>query len=225
MLPSNVTLEEGALVEPLSVAVHLVRQGSVQPRHSVVVFGAGPIGILCSAVAKAFGATQIIAVDIQTQKLQFVHDYIAASVFLPTGRASAAENATRLREENDLGDGADVVIDASGAEASVHTGIHVLRPGGTFIQGGMGKEEISFPITAACTKELNIRGSFRYAAGDYTLAIELIATGKVNVKDLITKVVPFEHALHTFEEVRAGRGIKTIISGVMKTGQGQKRRI
>lgn len=212
-LPPNVTLEEGALVEPLSVAVHLVRQGGVQPGHSIVVFGAGPIGTLCAAVAKAFGSTQVTVVDIQPQKLQFLQSYIAASVFLPTKNATAVENAARLRQENDLGNGADVVIDASGAEASVHTGIHVLRAGGTFVQGGMGKEEISIPITAACTKELNIRGSFRYAAGDYNLAIELIATGKVKVEDLITKIVQFEQAHCAFEEVKAGHGIKTLIAG------------
>ncbi|GIC89785.1 NAD(P)-dependent alcohol dehydrogenase [Aspergillus udagawae] len=213
-LPSNVTMEEGALVEPLSVAVHLVRQGMVQPGHSVVVFGAGPVGLLCSAVARAFGATHITVVDVQAQRLEFARNYSATSVFLLDKCASAAEDASRLRQVNEFGAGADVVIEASGAEAAVHTGIHVLKPGGTFVQGGMGREEINFPITAACTKELNIRGSFRYAAGDYKLAIELISTGKVKVKDLITKIVPFEDAEGAFEEVKAGNGIKTLIAGV-----------
>jgi D-xylulose reductase len=212
-LPSNVTMEEGALVEPLSVAVHLVRQGMVQPGHSVVVFGAGPVGLLCSAVARAFGATHITVVDVQAQRLEFARNYSATSVFLLDKCASAAEDASRLRQVNEFGAGADVVIEASGAEAAVHTGIHVLKPGGTFVQGGMGREEINFPITAACTKELNIRGSFRYAAGDYKLAIELISTGKVKVKDLITKIVPFEDAEGAFEEVKAGNGIKTLIAG------------
>ncbi|KAA8642743.1 hypothetical protein EYZ11_011231 [Aspergillus tanneri] len=212
-LPDNVSLEEGAVVEPLSVAVHLVRQASLRPGQSAVIFGAGPVGLLCCAVARAFGASKVIAVDIQTKRLEFARGYAATSVFLPGMVASATANAGRLKDENELGVGADVVIDASGAEASIHTGIHALRPGGTFIQGGMGKEEIGFPITAACTKELNIKGSFRYASGDYELATELIATRKVNVKGLITQIFSFKDAQLAFEEVRAGNGIKTLISG------------
>jgi D-xylulose reductase len=212
-LPEGMTLQEGALVEPLGVAVHIVKQGEVRPGHSVVVFGAGPVGLLCCAVANAFGATKIIAVDIQQPRLDFAKKYVATATFFP-GKVSAVENAARLKEENDLGPGADVVIDASGAEPSVHTGIHVLRTGGTYVQGGMGKAEITFPIMAACTKELNVKGSFRYGSGDYKLAIELVASGKVNVKDLITGQVSFEDAERAIKDVKAGKGIKTIIAGI-----------
>ncbi|KAL3488343.1 chaperonin 10-like protein [Aspergillus germanicus] len=213
-LPDTVSLEEGALVEPLSVAVHLVRQGAVNPRSSVVVFGAGPVGLLCCAVARAFGASKVIAVDIQPGRLEFARGFAATRTFLPGAGSQSLENAETLRQENGLGLGADVVIDASGAEASIHTGIHVLRPGGTYVQGGMGRDEVRFPITAACTKELNVRGSFRYASGDYQLAIELIASGKVRARELITGVVKFEDAERAFEDVKAGKGIKTLIAGV-----------
>ncbi|KAL1963253.1 hypothetical protein VTN77DRAFT_8578 [Rasamsonia byssochlamydoides] len=212
-LPEGMSLQEGALVEPLGVAVHIVKQGEVRPGHSVIVFGAGPVGLLCCAVAKAFGASKIIAVDIQQGRLEFAKKYVATATFLP-GKVSAVENAARLKEENDLGPGADVVIDASGAEPSVHTGIHVLKNCGTYVQGGMGKAEITFPIMAACTKELNIKGSFRYGSGDYKLAIELVASGKVNVKDLITGQVKFEDAEKAIKDVKAGKGIKTIIEGI-----------
>ncbi|KAL2835839.1 chaperonin 10-like protein [Aspergillus pseudoustus] len=215
-LPDTVSLEEGALVEPLSVAVHLVRQGGVNPRSSVVVFGAGPVGLLCCAVARAFGAPKVVAVDIQRGRLEFARGFAATATFLPTigDGGQALEIADTLRRENGLGLGADVVIDASGAEASIHTGIHVLRPGGTYVQGGMGRDEVRFPITAACTKELNVKGSFRYASGDYQLAIELIASGKVTARDLITGVVRFVDAERAFEDVKAGKGIKTLIAGV-----------
>ncbi|KOC15090.1 D-xylulose reductase A [Aspergillus flavus AF70] len=212
-LPTNVSLQEGAVVEPLSVAVHLVRQAALQPGQSVVVFGAGPVGLLCCAVARAFGASKVIVVDVQPKRLEFARAYAATAHFLPGVETSPADNAVRLREENELEMGADVVIEASGAEPSVYTGIHILRPGGTYVQGGMGKEEVKFPITAACTKELNIRGSFRYSSGDYKLAIELIAAGKINVKALITQVFKFEDAPRAFEEVKSGKGIKTLIAG------------
>jgi D-xylulose reductase len=133
---------------------------------------------------------------------------------MPVAGISTAENAEKLRIAHDLGRGADAVIDASGAEASVHTGIHVCRTGGTYVQGGMGRDEINFPIMALCTKELNMKGSFRYSSGDYKLALELVASGKVNAKDLVTKVVAFKDAEQAFVEVKAGKGIKTLIEGV-----------
>ncbi|OQE29921.1 hypothetical protein PENSTE_c002G09757 [Penicillium steckii] len=212
-LPEQISLQEGALMEPLSVAVHIVKQASVSPGQTVVVFGAGPVGLLCCAVATAFGASQVIAVDIQQSRLDFAKEYATTSTFMPS-KVSALENAERLKKENDLGFGADVAIDASGAEPSVHTGIHVLRNGGTYVQGGMGRSEIQFPIMAACSKELTLKGSFRYGSGDYKLAVGLVSSGKVDVKKLITGTVKFEEAEQAFKEVKAGKGIKTLITGI-----------
>lgn len=212
-LPAHLSLQEGALMEPLSVAVHIVRQARVSPGQSVVVFGAGPVGLLCCAVASAFGASKVIAVDIQQSRLDFAKDYAVTSVFMPS-KVSAMMNADRMKEENELGAGANVAIDASGAEPSVHTGIHVLRNGGTYVQGGMGRSEIQFPIMAVCSKELNIRGSFRYGSGDYKLAVGLVASGKVDLKKLITGTVKFQDAEQAFKEVKAGKGIKTLIAGI-----------
>lgn len=212
-LPEHISLQEGALMEPLGVAVHIVKQAQVSPGQSVVVFGAGPVGLLCCAVATAFGASKVIAVDIQQSRLDFAKKYATTSTFMPA-KVAAIENAERLKQANDLGGGADVAIDASGAEPSVHTGIHVLRNGGTYVQGGMGRSEIHFPIMAACSKELTLKGSFRYGSGDYKLAVHLVSTGKVDVKRLITGTVKFEEAEQAFKEVKAGKGIKTLIAGI-----------
>ncbi|KAL2864871.1 NAD(P)-dependent alcohol dehydrogenase [Aspergillus lucknowensis] len=211
-LPESISLPEGALMEPLGVAVHIVRQASVTPGQTVVVFGAGPVGLLCCAVARSFGASKIIAVDIQKSRLEFAKKFAGTSTFEPF-KVSPAENAARIIEENDLGRGADVAIDASGVEPSVHTGIHVLRPGGTYVQGGMGRSEMNFPIMAACTKELNLKGSFRYGSGDYKLAVQLVASGRINVKELISGTVKFENAEQAFNDVKSGKGIKTLIAG------------
>lgn len=81
------------------------------------------------------------------------------------------------------------------------------------MQGGMGKADINFPITAACTKELTIKGSFRYGPGDYALAVDLISTGKLSVKELITGQVKFEDAEQAFKDVKAAKGIKILIEG------------
>ncbi|KAF7533546.1 hypothetical protein G7054_g6986 [Neopestalotiopsis clavispora] len=192
-LPDHVSTQEGALVEPLAVAVHIVRQASVTPGQSVVVMGAGPVGLLCAAVAKAFGAT--------------THAHVRLAARL--GRGQRRQHQARHRPA----DGADVVIDASGAEPSIQTSLHTVRMGGTYVQGGMGKPDITFPIMALCLKEVTAKGSFRYGSGDYRLAVELLASGKVDVKKLISDVVAFEQAEEAFKKVAEGKVIKILIAG------------
>lgn len=211
-LPEHVSLQEGAVIEPLAVGVHISKQAGITPGQSVVVMGAGPVGLLCMAVAKAFGASKIVAVDIQQDRLDFAKKYAATHSFMPQ-RVKAEENADRLIKEAELGEGADVVIDASGAEPSIQTSIHVVRRGGTYVQGGMGKADIEFPIMAMCAKEITMKGSFRYGSGDYKLAVQLVADGKIDVKSIISREVNFEDAEQAFEDVKAGRGIKVLIRG------------
>lgn len=212
-LPSHVSLEEGALVEPASVAVHIVRQADIKPGHNLVVFGAGPVGLLCCAVAKAFGAGKIIAVDINEDRLEFARKFAATGTFRAS-KETPEESARRLLSECEIEPGADVIIDASGAEVCIQTAIHALRVGGTYVQGGMGKADISFPVLAMCTKELDVRGSFRYGSGDYQVAVNLIASGQIDARALITGMVAFRDAEQAFKDVKAGKGIKILIEGV-----------
>lgn len=211
-LPENVSLEEGALCEPLAVGVHITKQADVRQGDSVIVFGAGPVGLLCAAVARAFGAKKVIAVDINAERLEFAKSFAADFTFIPS-KVSAQENAQKIKDEFDLPIGVDVAIDASGAAPSVQTAIHVLRSGGRYVQGGMGGDEITFPIMAACTKELTIKGSFRYGSGDYQNALDLVSSGQIDVKKLISRKVAFEEAEKAFEDVKAGKAIKVLIEG------------
>lgn len=119
-LAEDVSLEEGALIEPLSVGVHIAKQAEVRPGQSVVVFGCGPVGPLCMAVAKSFGATKIVVVDINEERLQFTQKYAATHAFR-SQRESPQNSAARLIKECELGPGADVIIDASGAEVCLQT--------------------------------------------------------------------------------------------------------
>jgi D-xylulose reductase len=212
-LPDHVSLEEGALVEPLAVGVHVCRQANIALNDSVVVFGAGPVGLLCAAVARAFGASKVVVVDINQARLDFAKSYAATGVFNATYDKDPKVNAKRIVEEFELGDGADKALEASGAEMSIRTGIYVLRSGGTFVQAGMGQGEMGFPIVDVALKEISVKGSFRYKEGDYRLAVELVAQGKVDVKQLVTRRFEFAQAERAFEEMRKGEGIKVLIMG------------
>lgn len=209
-LPENVSLEEGALIEPLGVATHIVKQAEIKPGQNVIVFGAGPVGLLCAAVAKAFGANKIIQVDINQERLEFAGKYAATGTYMPE-KLSVTENAAKMIEKHELGAGADVVLEASGAEPSIQTAVHVLRTGGIYVQAGMGRPEVTFPVTAMCVKEISARGSFRYGSGDYKLAVEMVADGRVDVKSLITGRVAFRDAEQAFVDLKAGKGIKILI--------------
>jgi len=230
-LPDHLTLEDGAMMEPLSVAVHAVANlAGLRANQSVAIFGAGPVGLLCMAVAKALGASRIIAVDIVQSRLDFAKSFAATETHIPpplNPRESQAEyserNAKTMKEQlgiEERGQKAiDIIIDASGAPVSIQTGIHIARAGGTFVQVGMGNPDVTIPITLFLVKELTLKGSFRYGPGDYELAIALVSQGRVNLKPLITHRFTFEQTVEAFNATRSGKGpdgrpvIKTVISG------------
>ncbi|KAH6866308.1 chaperonin 10-like protein [Alternaria rosae] len=222
-IPDHMNMEEAAMVEPVSVAVQICKVADLRANQTVVVFGAGPIGVLSQAVAKASGAKKVIAVDISQARLDFAKAYAADGVFLPSRAKEGADPvahsesiAAAIKEQFNLGEGADIVLECTGAEPCIQAGINVAKKGGTYVQAGMGKENVVFPITTACIRALTIKGSIRYSVGCYPNAIDLVASGKVDVKKLITNRFKFEDAEKAFELVKAAQeGVfKVIIEGV-----------
>ncbi|RMZ67460.1 D-xylulose reductase A [Pyrenophora seminiperda CCB06] len=221
-IPETMGLDEAVIVEPVSVAVHAVKLGDIRPGETVVVLGSGTIGLFCAAVARHFGAHRVIIVDILEKKLDFAANFLKCETYLFSMDISAEENAEQLLKKFGLekhgidttGGLVDTVIEASGAPASIETGIHILRPGGKYVQTGLGKPKIEFPIVAMGQKELMVRGCFRYGAGDYELAVRLLERGLIDVKPLITSVTPFEKATYAWEKTSGGEGIKNLIQGV-----------
>lgn len=230
-LPPHLTLEDGAMMEPLSVAVHAVSElGGLKANQSVAIFGCGPVGILCMAVAKALGASRIIAVDIVQGRLDFAKSYAATDVYLPPTLKQdenrveySKRSAAALKQQLGIAErgptAIDLVVDASGAEVSIQTGIRIVKRGGTYVQVGMGPSDITIDMSAVLSKELVMKGSFRYGPGDYPLAIALVAQGKVDLKPLVSHRFPFEESYLAFQTTRNGKSedgkgvIKVIISG------------
>jgi D-xylulose reductase len=131
-------------MEPLSVAVHVCRQAAVEPHKSVVVFGAGPVGLLTAAVSKAWNAKQVIVVDIQKSRLDFAKSFAASATYLPEKPEKDESNidygkriGNEIKQQFNLGDGAECVIDATGAEVCILSGLFVCGKGATFVQAGM----------------------------------------------------------------------------------------
>ncbi|WVR07288.1 chlorophyll synthesis pathway protein BchC [Kwoniella sp. DSM 27419] len=219
VLPESVDLEDGAMMEPLSVGIHSVSTlGNIKSDQVVIVFGAGPVGLLCMAVAKALGARRVIAVDIQQERLDFAKSYAATDIFLPgpkNGDEALDVYTARLADEikqtlniPDRGFGSvDLAIEASGAPTCIQMGVNILKPAGTYVQVGMGRNmNVPVPLFHLINKQLRMIGSFRYGPGDYALAISLVERGLVNLKPLITHRFEFEDAKQAFEATKNGKG-------------------
>ncbi|ODQ55818.1 putative alcohol dehydrogenase [Saitoella complicata NRRL Y-17804] len=223
-LPDEISLEEGSTVEPLAVAVHVCRRAQVKPHTKVVVFGAGPVGLLCAAVARAYGASVVVSVDIVEKRVEFAKSFGATHGFIspkPNPDESKIEYARRaasaLKSSLDLAvdEGFDISIDASGAEVCINTALYSLRKKGRHLQAGMGSDTITFPIAHMTAQEIELGGSFRYGAGCYRDAVELIRSGKVDVGRIITHRFAFGDAERAFRAVKEQEEglIKAVIAG------------
>ncbi|XP_070542963.1 sorbitol dehydrogenase-like [Ptychodera flava] len=208
-LPDHVTLEEGALLEPLSVGVHACRRAGVTLGSKVLVCGAGPIGLVNLLTAKAMGAAEVAMTDIDQGRLN-VAKKLGADYPILADTRDGKEMAKKI--ESALGAMPDITIECSGAPSSVQTGIYSTKSGGVLVLVGLGPAEVSLPIVNAAVREVDIRGIFRYA-NCYPIALAMIASGKVDVKPLVTHRFPMAKTIDAFETAKTGAdgAIKVVI--------------
>jgi len=206
-LPDNMTLEEGAMLEPLSVAIQAVFQGNVRLGDRVLVSGTGPIGLLCMLVAKAAGATCVSITSHTQAKLDKAKklgaDYAVNITDMEPKEAAEASVAVFSDVAMGVDKRADVVLECSGSESGIRTGIYATKSGGNFVMVGLGKSDLTVPLLDAEQREINIRGVFRYK-GAYQIAIRLVSSGKINLQPLITHHYKLEDATKAFEKLRDG---------------------
>lgn len=195
-LPDNVTLEEGAMLEPLSVGVHGCKRANIKVGSRVLVLGAGPIGLVTLLSAKAFGASKVIITDISSKRLELAKQLGADHTILVNKGDSDEDLIKKIVDS--LGCEPDVSMDCSGAEQSVRVAIKATRSGGVALLIGMGAAEMTLPLCNALVREVDIRGVFRYV-NCYPTALELIASGKVNVRPLVTHHYKIEETEKAFQ--------------------------
>ncbi|RSH89674.1 hypothetical protein EHS25_002225 [Saitozyma podzolica] len=230
-LPDNVSLAEGALMEPLAVAVMSVSKvAKIGHNQNVAIFGAGPVGLLTMAVAKALGARRILAIDVNASRLEFAKQYVGAETHLaiPMNPGEAREDYSKrhgkyIMEKFGLGErgleAIDLVVECSGAEVCVQTGIWLVKRRGKFVQVGAGPAHNLIPMSIFVNKEVTMIGSLRYGPGCYPMAIDLVSRGLVDLKPLHTHTFPFKDAILAFETTKKAMGpdgkpaIKVMIEG------------
>jgi len=210
-LPPSVSLEIGAILEPLSVAIHASRRASLKPGSTVLVFGAGAVGLLCSAMCKVYGSKTVVIADIQEERLDFAveNKFADAKVLVPRRMCQTIEEKLSFAKEvaeNVTGITAnagsavaevDAVFECTGVESCLQAAIYSTRPGGRIMIVGMGNPIQTLPISAAALREVDLVGVFRYA-NTYEEAINIVSSNNPSLPDL-SKLVT--HRYQGFEGI------------------------
>ncbi|KAH7928602.1 GroES-like protein [Leucogyrophana mollusca] len=215
-LPDNVSFEQAALAEPLSVLLHASRRANLVAGQSVLVFGVGAIGVLACALAKSWGASRVVAIDINQARLDFAktNGFASQTYCLPmVDKAKTSDEQLKRAKENvqialekfNQPDGFDLVFECTGAEPCIQMSIHAAVTGGKVMLVGMGSRNVMLPLSAAALREVDIQGSFRYA-NTYPAAISLLASGKLkNIEKLITHRIDLKDTARAFELLARGK--------------------
>jgi L-idonate 5-dehydrogenase len=183
----------GAMMEPFAVALQaMTRAGSVASRR-VLVSGGGPIGLLIAIAARAFGATTVALSDPVAERRETASG-VGADAVLDPGAPSFEADVAHLTD-----DGFDVLFEASGSAVALRQAFSQVRRGGTIVQvGSFSEPEVALPMSQLLVRELVLTGSFRY--GDvWPQAIRLVASGRVNLRPLISRVFPLRQAREALE--------------------------
>lgn len=192
-LPDNVSLPEGAMVEPLAIGLQAAKKANIIPGDVAVVIGAGTIGIMCAISLLAGGCARVFIVDNKKPKLNIAASYEGV---VPVDFATCDPVQTVLDATD--GWGAEVVVDASGSPAVYPQFAEYSCPGGKAVLVGLPIDPVPFDISLIQSKELSINSVFRYA-NVYNRALNLIASGKIDVKRLINKTYPLDQAIKAYE--------------------------
>ncbi len=194
-LPDNVSTMEGALIEPLSVGFHAANQGDVQVGESVLILGAGTIGMTTLLSCKAHGAGKIIVADLIDAKLELARK-MGADVVINSGKTDVAEAVLAATG----GAGAQKVFETAGSAVTIAQTPFLVKRGGTIVLVGISvKPEISYNFAQIMDKEVTIKSVFRYR-NIYPKAIAAVAKGAIDVKPLVTHEFDFDHIQEAYQE-------------------------
>jgi len=197
-LPEEFSAVEGALLEPLGIAVHSVDLAHLKPGQTVAVLGAGPIGLLTAAVAKAAAAGAVYMTEPLAYRRQFALGYVADAALNPDESDVVAEIMGLTG-----GRGVDVAFEAAGAPETPDQAAAMTRPGGKVIVAGIPSDD-TMTMTAGTVRRKGLTIKLvRRMKHTYPRAIRLVQTGAVDVKPLATHLLPLERIVDAFEMVAA----------------------
>lgn len=195
-LPDNITTKEGALVEPLAVGMHAAIQGNVRLGDSVVILGAGTIGLVTLLACKAYGATEVTVVDVLPKRLEYAKK-LGATATLNAAEVDVFAEIDKLTGKR----GVDIVIETAGSARTISQTPYLVKNGGTIVLVGLAPQDIiEFNFAKIMAKEAQIKSVFRYR-NIYPTAIKAIAKGIIDISGIVTHEFDFEDSAKAFDYV------------------------
>lgn len=205
-IPDSFTYADGAMLEPLGVAIHALDLGKLKAGMTVGVFGCGPIGLLIVQAARLAGAANIIATDILPHRLDAAKSFGANPALL----AADGSHLDEIRAAT-KGRGVDIAFEAAGKQEAVDDAFDAVLPGGKVILAGIPDDDrTSFSASTARRKGLTIK-LVRRMKHTYPRAIDLVSRGLVDVRSLITHRFQLDQAVEAFQVAARREGLKVII--------------
>jgi L-iditol 2-dehydrogenase len=192
-----VSYDVAALLEPLSVGIWASRKAQIVPGSRVLVAGAGPIGVIATQAARAFGAAEVIVTDPVPGRRDMARRFGATATLDPVTESVA-----------DLG--VDAFLDCSGAAPAVRSGITAVRGGGTVVLIGMGADEVPLPVSVIQAREINVTGVFRYT-DTWPTAAHLAASQQVDLASLVTGRFDLENAEEALNADLTAGSLKAVV--------------
>ena len=205
-IPDTLPFDIAALTEPCCVAYNAVCvQSRIRPGDAVLVIGPGPIGLLCSAMAKLNGAGEIIVAGLPS-------DAFRLEVAIQMGAdKTITENVHEYIEHLGDGYGVDLVIDAAGVSSTLELAMKCVRPAGQITKVGWGPQPVQFSLDPIIQKAITLQGSFSHNWSMWERVIQLLSSGQLNIGPIINNVAPLEHWESCFSGMLEGRFVKTIL--------------
>jgi (R,R)-butanediol dehydrogenase/meso-butanediol dehydrogenase/diacetyl reductase len=205
-LPDNVDLRMGALVEPMAVSWHAVSQSEVEPGQSVLIAGAGPIGIGIWFALRARGVERIVVSEPSLERRGVMSELGADALVDPTSDDLAVELA-----DVTSGQGVDVAFDAAGAGVAVSSAIGSLTPGGRLVVVALHERGFDFNPTTLVMAETSIVGALAYMPRDFDDVIAAMAAGTYNTDGWVEEI-SVDDVVDAFRALRQGHGMKMLVS-------------
>lgn len=201
-IPQDMSFEEGAMIEPLAVAVHAVKQMGDVSGMNVAVIGAGPIGNLVAQTAKGMGAAKVMITDVSDLRLNKAKECGIDACY-----NTRTKDFGEALVETFGPDKADVIYDCAGNDITMGQAIKYARKGSVIVLVAVFAKMATIDLAVANDHELDIKSTMMYRHDDYLGAIELVNDGKVQLKPLISKIFPFQEYLDAYQFIDANREV------------------
>jgi len=195
-LPDNLPFAEAAMLEAVAVAIHAVNLAELQPTDAVLVIGAGTIGILTLQAVRAAGCKKVFVTDVDPDRLSLAKQLGATETLL--SNQNLQSQILQLTNNQ----GVDVALECVGRNETIAAAIDATRKGGTVVLVGNITPDVNLPLQKVVSRQIRLQGSCA-SSGEYPRSIELLATGAIKVKPLITAIAPLEEGASWFARLHS----------------------